>query len=58
MRPSLPDWLISCEKYNLVRKDRNVHSKKGGGLCLYIRNSINYEQIGLIGNQDVYKDLE
>jgi hypothetical protein len=29
--------------YEIVRRDRNVNGRNGGGLCIYIRSNINYQ---------------
>ena len=36
----IPDGLIQLDGYGVIRKDR---SRNGGGVCIYLRNSINYE---------------
>ena len=37
---SIPDGLIHLDGYEVVRKDR---SRNGGGVCIYLRSSINYK---------------
>ena len=37
---SFTDSMIHLDGYNLIRKDR---SQKGGGVCMYLRSSINYK---------------
>ena len=37
---SIPDGLIDIDGYEVVRKDR---SRNGGGVCIYLRNSINFK---------------
>ena len=36
---SIPDNLIHLDGYDIIRKDR---SRNGGGVCIYLRSSINY----------------
>ena len=38
---TIPDSLINLPGYDLIRRDRN---RSGGGVCAYIRNSINYSR--------------
>ena len=38
---SIPDGLIDIDGYEVVRKDR---SRNGGGVCIYLRNSINFKR--------------
>ena len=38
---SIPDCQINLSGYNLVRRDRN---RKGGGVCIYIRSSIDFKR--------------
>lgn len=58
LKSSLPDALISTKYYNLFRKDRNHAFKRGGGLCLYVKDGLSSERIILTENRDVNKDLE
>ena len=37
---SISDGLIHLDGYEVVRKDR---SRNGGGVCIYLRSSINYK---------------
>ena len=37
---SFTDSMIHLDGYNMIRKDR---SRKGGGVCMYLRSSINYK---------------
>ena len=37
---SIPDGLIDIDGYEIVRKDR---SKNGGGVCIYLCNSISFK---------------
>ena len=45
MHEKILDTFISAEGYEVVRLDRG--RKKGGGLCLYIKNSIKYDDCTL-----------
>ena len=36
---TIPDSLITIPGYDIIRNDRN---KSGGGVCFYVRSSINY----------------
>ena len=39
------DQLISLTSYNIVRRNRNRHrNRRGGGVCIYLRNSITFER--------------
>lgn len=49
LRPSLPNNLILSPGYNLARKDRRL-DKRGGGLCVFLRNNIIYEELSLPNN--------
>lgn len=49
LHSNISDSLIHNKNYNLIRLDRKVTlpsgiTKKGGGLCMYIRNNITIEQ--------------
>ena len=48
---TISDNMISLEGYDVIRKDR---SRKGGGVCTYLRSSINYK----IRNDIVPPELE
>ena len=39
----IPSGAINIKGYNLVRQDRDRNNKRGGGICLYIREDILYE---------------
>ena len=39
---SVPDSLIDVYGYNIIRKDRKAGP--GGGVCIYIRNDMNYQR--------------
>ena len=39
LESSITDNLIHIEGYDIIRKDR---SRNGGGVCIYLRSSINY----------------
>ena len=36
----ITDGMIHIDGYDIIRKDR---SRNGGGVCIYLRNSINYQ---------------
>ena len=36
---NVSDNMVDLRGYNIVRKDRSRH---GGGVCIYLRNTINY----------------
>ena len=38
--PNITDNMISLDGYDVIRKDR---SRNGGGVCIYLRSSINYK---------------
>jgi exonuclease III len=38
--PSIPDGLVKIHGYDIVRNDR---SRRGGGVCIYLRSTINYK---------------
>lgn len=62
LKPGLPSSLFACSNYNLLRKDRQdeAYNKtvKGDGLCLYIKEGIDYVEICLDENQTSSKDIE
>ena len=37
---SISDGLVNISGYDIIRKDR---SRRGGGVCVYLRSSINYK---------------
>lgn len=37
---NITDNMISLDGYDIIRKDR---SRNGGGICIYLRSSINYK---------------
>ena len=37
---TIPDSMIHIDGYDIIRKDR---SRNGGGVCIYLRNTINYQ---------------
>ena len=39
LNSSIGDSIIHLNNYDLIRRDR---SKNGGGVCIYLRSSINY----------------
>ena len=40
LNSTIPDSMIRIDDYDIIRKDR---SRSGGGVCIYIRNTINYQ---------------
>ena len=40
LNSTIPDSMIRIDGYDIIRKDR---SRSGGGVCIYIRNTINYQ---------------
>ena len=40
LNSTIPDSMIHVDGYDIIRKDR---STSGGGVCIYIRNTINYQ---------------
>ena len=45
LRPSVPDGLIMANNYSLHRLDRSVngnHKSSGGGICIYIKDGLQY----------------
>ena len=55
--------LISIPGYNLLRVDRNWGDikndiKKGGGLCIYIKNNLNYNDIVYSSNNTSSSNIE
>ena len=40
LNSTIPDSMIHIDGYDIIRKDR---SRNGGGVCIYIRNTINYQ---------------
>ena len=38
--PNITDNMVSLDGYDVIRKDR---SRNGGGVCIYLRSSINYK---------------
>ena len=51
LKKELPSKVINIPNYNLIRLDRNWEEngeiKKGGGLCMYIKNGINFSDTTL-----------
>ena len=47
LKDVVPDSMIQIEGYNILRSDRDLNSGKqtGGGVCLYIKQNINYKQL-------------
>ena len=48
LHENIPDAFITADGYEIVRLDRD--RKKGGGLCMFIKDSITYDQ-------NIFKDL-
>ena len=44
------DHLVSLEGYTIVRRDRN---KYGGGVCIYLRNSISFTRMHDLENDNL-----
>ena len=40
LNSTITDGMIHIDGYDIIRKDR---SRNGGGVCIYLRNSINYQ---------------
>ena len=40
---SVNDNEIHLPGFEVVRKDRSVNGRSGGGVCIYLRNNINYQ---------------
>ena len=40
---SVNDNEIHLPGFEVVRKDRSVNGRSGGGVCVYLRNNINYQ---------------
>ena len=40
---SVNDNEIYLPGFEVVRKDRSVNGRSGGGVCIYLRNNINYQ---------------
>ena len=40
LNSTITDGMIQIDGYDIIRKDR---SRNGGGVCIYLRNSINYQ---------------
>ena len=48
---TIPDNMVNIDGYDVVRKDR---TRNGGGVCIYLRSSINYK----IRNELISNELE
>lgn len=63
LKEHIPNAMLLNKNYNLLRRDRkqqrelNGKTKNGGGLCIYIRNNIVYEEVDLCDVLDI-KDIE
>ena len=40
LNSTITDGMIHVDGYDIIRKDR---SRNGGGVCIYLRSSINYQ---------------
>ena len=40
---TINDQEVSLPGFEIVRRDRKVNGRNGGGVCLYIRSNINYK---------------
>ena len=40
LNSKIPDSMIHIDGYDIIQKDR---SRNGGGVCIYLRNTINYQ---------------
>ena len=40
---SVNDNEIYLPGFEVVRKDRSVNGRRGGGVCIYLRSNINYQ---------------
>lgn len=49
----IPNKLIEINGYRIARSDRS-NGKRGGGLLLYLRNDLNWENVS--GNLDIMND--
>ena len=34
--------MVSIDGYDIVRRDRPLNGRNGGGVCFYLRSNINY----------------
>lgn len=48
--PSVSNNEISILGFEIVRKDRNINGRFGGGVCLYIRNNLNFNLVENLSN--------
>ena len=39
---TISDYEVHIHGYEIVRRDRRLNGRLGGGVCIYIRNSINF----------------
>jgi hypothetical protein len=40
---SVKDHEVCMPGYEIIRRDRSVNGRNGGGICIYFRPDINYE---------------
>ena len=45
LHEQLPDHFVGISNYSLVRCDRTLPVKRGGGICTYIRQGLNFTVI-------------
>lgn len=65
LTPCIPNGVVTAKGYKLLRKDINViitnnntcRSKKGGGLCLYLKDNLEFEEIKPLQNQEEFEWL-
>ena len=42
LNDTIPDNEISISGYKIVRRDRPLNGRNGGGVCFYVRSNTNY----------------
>ena len=40
---TISDQEVCLPGFEIIRRDRKVNGRKGGGVCLYVRSNINYK---------------
>jgi hypothetical protein len=40
---SVKDQEVCLPGYEIIRRDRSVNGRTGGGICIYVRANINYK---------------
>jgi hypothetical protein len=48
LQSHIPDSVVDIQGYNLIRRDRN--NGQHGGVCIYLKDVINYERINDLNN--------